>query len=190
MTMIKDGEGGGYMAGVTSEKRLKIAGVTSSIEHHINHEYGKAFNMMFNETAAGADDCIVYMKNTDSCTMTIEGIYIYVAGAVTVTIKTGASGTRNGAVTNVPAVLNAGATTEANGDFETGSDLAGGSATLDGTEIEVFKFRFSGETDTKYFNFDQDIIVPQNQTITVWLSAAVEVDGMIPFNYHSDEAYA
>lgn len=189
MTYLRD-PSSGNVAGVTSENRLKVTSVSSSIEHHINHDEGKAFNMIIDVTTDSTDNCFTYIKNLDSDPLTIEGIYIYVGGATDVSLRIGASGTRNAATTILPANLNAGSNNEANGTFETGADLAGGAATLNGTEVTVFKFKFTGETATKFFNFDQDVIIPQNQTITLWSSAVVAIDAMLPFHYHDHEAYA
>jgi hypothetical protein len=187
MTYIRDGNGTGRHAGVTTGGRLLTMAVETTIEHHINHHEGRAFNLLFSQAPTAGDDCIVYLENGDTINdMIIEGISLYVSDACEVYLQTKASGTRNNATALTPANLNSGSASAALGTFEKGADLDGGAATLDGTTLEVFRYKFIAETATKHFNFDQDLVIPPNQTLTIWCSqAAVTVVGMIPFNYHN-----
>jgi hypothetical protein len=184
--IIEDGKGTGKKASVSSEGFIKVASVQVSVEHHINHHHGEAYNFVFDVTPAGADDCFIYMKNTSDKDLILEGIYISVAGACEVYMQLNADGTRNSATAYTPVNLNAGSGKTAEGTFEYGTDLAGGAATLaGGTEAGRGVFRAAG--DTKFFNFDQDIIIPKNKTYTLWSSASVAINGMLAFNYHLDE---
>jgi hypothetical protein len=63
---IRDGKGGGILAGVNSEHRLLVSSVSRSKEHHANIEHGEAFTMLVNLTPTGAGDCFFYFKNTRS----------------------------------------------------------------------------------------------------------------------------
>jgi hypothetical protein len=187
---IKDGTGSSYLAAVDSENRLKTSAVTSSVEHHINHSEGKAYNLVFEITAGGADVTIVYMKNTNTIDIVVEGIYLYVSTACVIELKRGADGTRNAATSLTPANLNAGSHQSAIGVFESGANLAGGAATLDGTEATMFKFKYIAETATKWINFDQDIVIPIGNTMTVTCDTNdVDIQGMLPFNYHSSDVH-
>ena len=187
---IKDGTGKAYLAAVDIDNRLKTSAVQSSVEHHINHDEGEAYNLLFEVTAGDADLTIVYMQNGNSTDIVVEGIYVYVSAACELELKRGASGTRNAAVTETPVNLNAGSNQSAAGVFESGADLAGGAATLDGNEVTMFKYKFVGEMATKFFNFDQDIILPPNQVMTLTCDTnACTVHGMIPFNYHNSDTH-
>jgi hypothetical protein len=187
---IRDGTGGGYLAEVDSENRLKTTAVQSSVEHHINHDEGEAYNFLFEVTTGDADVTVAYMKNANNKDIVVEGIYAYVSAACELELKRGASGTRNAAVTETPVNLNAGSNQSAAGTFESGADLGGGAATLDGNEVAMFKYKFIAESATKFFNFDQDIILPPNQTMTVTCDTnAVVVQAMIPFNYHDSSTH-
>ena len=116
----------------------------------------------------------------------MEGIYISLAGACEVYMKLNSDGTRNAASAITPVNLNGGSGLTADGTFETGVDLAGGAATLtNGTEVGRGIFRAA--TNTQFFNFDQDIIIPKNKTFTLWSSASVKVDGILSLNFHEDE---
>jgi hypothetical protein len=152
----------------------------------VNHHHGTAYNCVIAVTPAGADDCFFYMKNTSDTDITVEGIYISVAGAAEIYMQLNADGTRNAASTLTPVNLNAGSGFTAEGTFETGTDLAGGAATLAGG-TECGRGVFRAATNTQFFNFDQDIIIPKNKTLTFWSSASVAVDMMLSINYHDDE---
>jgi hypothetical protein len=185
---IVDGQGRGNMAGVTNSHALQITGSTGSFEHEANHRQGLAFNALFAQTPSGGDDCVFYMENTGDLDLSIEGITLSVADACDVYIQIDATGTRNAASDVTPANLNGGSGKQADGDFEQGADLAGGAATLaGGVECERYRFYSASGTDSKHFNFNQDIILPTNHTMTVWVSAAVAVMGTVVFNYHDVE---
>jgi len=183
---IQDGTGKGYQAEVNAEHRLQVGAVTYTAERHSNEAEGNAYQVLFSQSPTAGDDCIFYMVNS-SQTMNLiaEGIWLYVSAAGEVSVKLGAKGTRNSATALTPVNCNAGSGNSADGTFEKGADLDGGSATLTGGSI-VSMYKFSAATDTKYFNFEQDIIVPQNQTLTLWCSSASPtVTGHLVFNYHS-----
>jgi hypothetical protein len=183
---IEDGRGSGQQAGVNSEGLLRTAAVSATVEHHVNHHHGEAYTHSFDVTAAGADDCILFMKNESDTDMTIEGFYLAVAGACEVYAEINNEGTRNAASAFIPVNVNAGSGNSAEGTFETGTDLAGGAATLTSGD-EVGRGAFFAASNTQWYNFNQDLILPKNKTLTLWVNAAVQVIGMVEFNYHKDE---
>ncbi len=179
---IEDGKGRGYQAGVSSENRLLSDCITSTNEHHANEE-GGAYHLLFDQAPTAGDDCIIYMENSDERDMTIEGLYLSVAGACEVYFQLHDNGTRNAAGAVVPANCNAGSGQTADGTFEVGADLDGGAATLAGGE-EVTRYAFIAAAGSSFFNFEQDIILPKNGTMTIWVSAVQAVTGHVVFNYH------
>lgn len=183
---ILDGTGDGYNAKVTNEHRLETLAVTATNEHYANHAQGNAYNLLFDQAPTAGDDCIIYIQNTDDIDMCIEGIWLSVSGACEVYFQLNDTGTRNAATDVVPPNLNAGSGNIADGTFEVGADLDGGAATLaGGTEFQRFVFRAA--TDSATFNFEQDVIITKNATLTIWVSAIVTINGTIIFNYHTLE---
>jgi hypothetical protein len=95
-------------------------------------------------------------------------------------------GTRDSATALVPTNSNAGSGLTADGTFEKGADLDGGAASLaGGYENERVKFR--GATDSDHYNFEQDLIIPKNATLTIWVDSVVTVLGTVYLNYHTAE---
>ena len=180
---IEDGTGTGRKAGVTPHGRLEVLAVTASTEHHANEE-GEAYHLLFDQAPTGADDCIVYVQNSDDDDMCIEGVWLSPSAACEIYFELGATGTRNAATATVPANCNAGSGHVADGTFEVGADLAGGAATLTGG-VEVERFVFRAAANSAFFNFEQDIIVPKNSTFTIWSSAIATVNGTLAFNHHT-----
>jgi hypothetical protein len=181
---IEDGIGRGYSVEVTPGNALRIRGSTGSFEHAANHTDGVAFNTLFSQTLGGTDDCIYYMLNSDDKDLVVEGVTLYVSGACEIYFKIDASGTRNSASAITPANLSAGSGKSAQGTFEQGADLAGGAATLSGgTEFE--RLYFTGAAASSHHNFEQDVILQTNHTLTIWSATnAVSVAGTVVFNYH------
>jgi len=184
----------GTTAGVTDDNRILTESVSATVEHHINHRYGKAYNIVFSQSPTAADDCIFYMMNNDDDDMCIEGVTIGVINATaddSIYFKVGDTGTRNGAIDVTPVNMNAGSGKAAVGDFEYGADLDGGTATLAGG-LEFNRIVLAGVTDltSKYFNFEQDMILPKNRSMTIWVggSATGTYYLTLHFNYHKEES--
>ena len=182
---IEDGTGRGFSAKVDGEHRLWVEAVTRTAEREANEDHGDAYHVAFSKSGTANDDCIFYMVNSsESKELVIEGAWLYVSAAVEVSFELNAKGTRNGATALTPTNCHAGSVNAADGTFEHGVDLDGGSATLDGgTEVSMYKF--IAETATKYCNFEQDVILSKNQTLTIWSSSsAATITGHVVFNYH------
>ena len=182
---IEGGTGNGYAAKVTPENRLSTETVTRSAERHANEDEGQAFHVLFSASATAANDCIFYMTNSsDSKNMIVEGIWLYVSGAVEISVKLNAKGTRNSATALTAVNCNGSSGNTADGTFENGVDLDGGSATLTGGSI-VSMYKYIAETATHYVNFEQDIVIPRNGTLTLWSNSGTPtITGHVVFNYH------
>ena len=177
--MIKGGTGNGYMAGVTVENRLLTESITYSGEHHANHS-GNAYNMLFEVTPAGAGDCFLYMKNGNETDLVIEGLWLRVASAEQIIMKLGDVGTPASGSSVTPANVNAGVNNAALGTFQEGSDITG----LSGG-VTVNK-GWVANTTSSYFNFEQDLILPQNLVYTLYVvTGGVALSGAIVFHYHA-----
>lgn len=175
--MIKGGTGNGYLAAVNEENRLKVEAITYSGEHHANHE-GTAYNMLFDVTPTAAGDCFLYMKNSSTIDLVIEGLWLRVASAEQIYMKLGNKGVPDGTDV-VPANINAGTNNAALGTFQVGNDIT----TMTGGTI--INKGWVANTATSFFNFEQDIILPQNTVYTLWVvTGAVNVAGTIVFHYH------
>ena len=181
---LMSGIGNNKPMGVNDRNRGMVDSISSSIEHHVNHHDGLAFNALFSQAPTANDDCIFYLENTSDIDLTVEGVKLSVSAACEIYFKIGASGTRNGATVVVPGNCNGGSGNKADGNFEQGADLDGAPATLNGGyEIERFVFRAATDSESK--NFEQDVILPKNTTLTMWCSAAgVTSTVTLPFNYH------
>lgn len=183
---IEDGKGKGYKAGVNNENKLLVFATTQPASHHANHEEGEAYTFYFNCEAVGADDCILYMKNTDDVDMVIDGMWINTGGTIDLYFKLGATGTAGGTSESlVPANRNAGSGKSATGTFEsdddgTATDITGLSG---GTEVE--RWHIETETTSEWFDFHSDLIIPKNSTFSMWTpTAGRNVKGTVYFFYH------
>ena len=183
---IEDGKGRGHRAAVNEDNRALTEAVQSSIEHFVNHAKGEAYQLPFEQSPTAGNDCIFYMSNDDQTNdISIEGFVLSVDQACELYFQLNDKGTRNAATAIVPINVNAGSGKSAVGTFEQGADLDGGAATLDGG-AEFTRIIFRAASNSAYWNFEQDIILPRNATLTLWCSnAAATVNASAIFNYHS-----
>jgi hypothetical protein len=180
---IEDGRGKGKSLGITVENRAMTDAVECTIEHHVNHYHGLAFQMNLEQTPTGPDDCIVYMKNLDDVDMVVEEAIVYVSGACEIYVVGGDTGTPVGGNPVTPANCNLASGYTADGTFLSGNNITGLSG---GTEL--FRFKFTGTTPSTSVNFPQDIIIPKNQTLTIYCdTGSITLLCSIAFNYHDAE---
>ena len=186
---IESGTGNGHKAGVTEEGHLEVHSITESLERHVNSVEGEAYHLVFNQSPTAADDCIAYISNTSEKNMFIEGISIGVTSCTaddSIYFQINDRGTRNAATALTPTTCNAGSGHQATGTFERGADLDGGAATLAGG-VEIDRYLFVGtDLSSTHYNFEQDIIIPKNNTFTIWVggSATGTYYLTVVFNYH------
>jgi len=184
--ILQGGTGNGYAAGVTSENMLTTLATTVSLERHTNQSEGRAFHCLFEQAVTAGDDCLFYMVNNADREIVIEGIDLYVSAACEVYVKLNAKGTRNSATALTPVNCNAGAGTVADGTFEKGADLDGGAAGLTGGSV-VHRWKFTAAASSAHRNFEQDIILPKNATLTIWNdTTGANTMGTVVFNFHSE----
>lgn len=178
--MIEDGSGKGYQARVDASNRLFVYSITESLEHHTNIIHGESYNLLFSQTPTGAGDCFLYMKNLNDEDIILEGIVLNTATDETIEIKISDVGTALGGVDITPVNLNGGSNNQAQGTFQASNDITGVSG-----GFSLFKFFIKGGNSSSFFNFDQDIILPKNRTLTLYaVNGSIQIDGFLSFFYH------
>ena len=147
----------------------------------IGFEFGERV-YVFQKLTGVSEESAKHYVTTD---MILEGIWFSVTGACEIYMQVdNGLGTRNAATALLPVNCNVGSGNLAEGIFEGGNDLDGGAATLAaGNEIE--RYLFTAATPSTHYNFEQDIIVPENYTFTLWSSAIVTINATLVFNYHA-----
>ena len=192
--IIEDGKGSGIKAAVDFEGMLRTHAVIQTMERHTNDEHGTAFQVPFSQSPTAADDCFFYLcNNSDETQIIIEGCWIGFNDATAVDVemyfKINDKGTRNTATALTPANCNGGSGMSADCTCEKGADLDGGAATLTGG-TEFFRIlNTTQDLQTTMFNFEQDVILPKNATITMWATDAGATYYVTPvFNFHAPMA--
>ncbi len=184
--IIEDGKGTGKSVGVSDGNELLTHGVSVSEEHSANMDRGKAFSWIFSEDADANDDCIFYLKNIGDINLVLEGMMLYVSGAAEVYIETGNEGTTAAGTDITGNNLNAGSgnkvtntiTAKKDGDLQAGATLASGN--------EIERYIFTGASSTTNYNFPADIVIPPQNTFTIWCSpAAVTVRATLVGYFYS-----
>ena len=178
---IRDGTGTGNLTRVDDDNHLHVTAVSYSGEHFINHRKKQAYNFLFDVTPTGTDDEFIYIKNTStSLDLVLEGITFRVGSAEQVKMYQ-VSGIPVGGATITPINLTIGHTNAADGIFLSGNNITGL------TIGNLFEHLFITSTESKHFNFDQDIILPPNAAIALSVvTGGIQINGTIVFNYHRE----
>jgi len=158
----------------------------------VNAAEGQAYNMIFQIAPSALNAPFLYIKNTSTIDLIIEGFKIQWSDEGYIEAKLGDTGTYVADQTITPANLNAGSGNQADGVFVVGDDLTNaGAATLGGGTI-IERVYYSGDAATQTLNFEQDVIVPENFTFTMWSNATSgsaagsAINGTIIFHYHEE----
>ena len=180
---IEDGTGNGYSAKVDVKNRLKTISVNKSIEHEVNHDEGEAYQLLFDATVDTANNCILYIKNTDEKDIVIEGVNLARGSAGTATdvlVYLNDTGTASGVTTIIPVSANAGSGNLSTGLFYSGNSIA---SITRGAKLDRIRLT---NTESQWFNFQMDVVVPKNKVFTLCITqSGVSVIGMIPFYYQN-----
>lgn len=191
---IEDGTGKGFKVKVSHENFMEVHAISESVESHVNHVHGNSYHCVFNQSPTAGDDCFFYMvNNSDENHIIIEGVHIGIKDATAVDaevyFKLSAKGTRNSGTALTPVNCNTGSGIAADGTFEKGADLDGGAATLTGgSEVERYIFANVQDQISTHFNFEQDVILTKNETLTMWATdAGATYYVTVIFNFHLPE---
>jgi len=180
---LEDGLGSGRTAGVTTDNSLRVMATSLTIEHHANHYHGEAYNVLFEVTPTGADDCFFYLKNEHDEDMTLEGIWIHNTASEYIDVKISDIGTPSGGSDITPVNLNCGSGKSAIGIFQQGVNITGLSGGLN-----THRIWHLGSAGMAIYNFDQDIIVSKNNVVTLYAQTGTSaISGLLVFNYHHSD---
>jgi len=184
--IIEDGGGSGRSVTIDSEGRLNTRCVTTTAEHEANHDHGESYNAIFAVDPDGCDDCIFYIKNTEEKDMIIEGCWWQTSAAEEVYYKLGDTGTaiKTHGSDITPANLNAGSGNIA--DILCYSNTADGAVDITGLSggTTIQKLWLTSAA-SGYINAEQDIIVPKNQTFSIYcVGGDTLLRGTLVFFFH------
>ena len=185
---IDDGKGLGPQAGVNDDNMLLVSAVEQSIEHYINHVKREAYNVYFAVNPDGAGDCFFYLLNDSNKQMDIcfEGLRIQTSAAEEIDIyinQTGAAVKTNGADLT-PENLNGGSGNIA--DVTCYGETGDGAVDITGISGgRLLERLWLTDAKSVLFNFEQDIIVPPNQTFSMYaVGGDTLLRGTLFFNFH------
>lgn len=179
---IEDGTGTSKTAKVDDNNHLVVNAVSQSIEHYVNHVDGNAFNLLFAATPASTSDCFIYMKNTDTIPISVEGFSLWLVADEYIDVKLNDSGTPVGGSNITPANLNSGSGNIPKGTFQQGNDITG----LSGG-ITVDRLYHASSQKSILYNFEQDVILKTNGVLTMYVqTGGTALAGKIIFNLHGE----
>jgi len=158
---LDSGTGKAYSAQVDAENRLHTFAVSEPLDHHINTVSGKVWSVPFeNITNAGANDYIVYVKNTGSVDLYVTDVRVSASAATQMTIN-GVTGTAGGSPTSITAVSRTvGSSAAPTADLYSDPDITGltSSGTLFFIDCPV--------ADTVYhLRTSSNIVIPKSKAI-------------------------
>ena len=172
--IIQGGTGNGYSAKVNKDNMLSVRSVQESIEHHINHEHKRAYNITFNQSLTAANDCMLFLQNTDEDRdLVVEGFDMAFENGtadLNVYFKTGDTGTPNSGSAVTPRAWNTESQYAADVTCEKGADLDNAGAALSGG-TEIYRIcPAPGATDGSqtYYNFPADLVLAPNGSLSIW----------------------
>lgn len=177
---IQDSTGSGYGQKINEENQAHTYSASFPVQHHVNHDHGKAYNLLVSKTPTATGDCFVYIKNTDDDDLVITDMKFLAATDEIVQVKLSDIGTPVGGTDTTPANKNAGSAQVASGTFQTGVNITG----LSGG-ITTDEFQIDGGTGTKYHRWLAGLIVPKNKTATFYaVTGGIALRGSISFYIH------
>ena len=139
------------------------------MEHYINHVFGEAYNIIWDlSVTSGSDVVTLYIKNTGTKTLILEGFNAQVSADMEVYAKFGVTGTPVGGTDMEVGNLNAGSanilrSTALQGDGITG--LSGGNI--------MWRSKLAASNQSGFVNFDADLIITPQQTMAVYATSTI-----------------
>ena len=170
---------------------MKTISISTSPEHYYNHAKGTAFHGLFQETPDYDDPsasstggvCFLYIKNLSPIDIIFEGFEIRLGGTgqnEIIEVVSNEDATPIGGNTLTPANMNLSSGIIANGTFLSSGNISG---MTKGTILN--RYYIESSHTTQLFNFEQNIIIPTNKTVTFWAEyGGNELDGTLIFYFH------
>jgi len=122
---IEDGTGGGHYCKVDDENRITTLAITRNEDQEINIDHNKAWSIPFKDlNPTGADDYVVYIKNTGDATLHISDIRIAASAATQIEVNA-VTGTASGGTSVTLVSRTVGAAVVPTATIEIGTDIAG-----------------------------------------------------------------
>jgi len=173
---IEDGTGSGKTAKVNGGNRLLVNAVQKSTDADVNETSGKVWSVVFEGlNPAGADDYVVYIKNTGDKTLHITDMRIMADTAATQIELHAVSGTVVGGSTITPLSRTIGSAATPTATIESGTDLTG--LTSDGI---LFFIQCSTVGKEEHLSSSSRIRIPKSKALAVLIeTATANVTGVI-----------
>jgi len=177
----------GMPLSVNSEGRAFVHAVTSTEAHHANHHSGQAYSCGFGLTTIGTGKCIGYVKNDSALDLVIAEIMLTSAAAATMfTFKFGDVGTPANTTAVTPVNRNAGSGNEADITAYVASNATDGITGLSGGS-NIMAYTVGVADQSNHVNPESSFIIPKNQVMTIYCSAAAAVRVGLGINFHGIE---
>lgn len=161
--LIEDGKGRGYKAGVTSENKMDVCAVVSTIDLYCNQKDGVSYSVIVTETPTTSGSCFCYIKNEDTKDLIISSIKVYCVSDEVCVVKLCDSGVPVSGSDCLPINRKAGCGNVANVTCKTGSNITG---LAGGKEVEALGIK-AGWPSSRYA-WHSGLIIPRNHVITLY----------------------
>jgi len=165
---IEDGTGTGKVARVNGGNRLYVNSVSKTEDHSVNEDSGKVWSVPFEGlNPAGADDYVLYVKNTGDNDLVFSDLRVMADTAATQVELHVVSGTAGGGtdVTPVSRTVQSGKSPSAT--IQTGTDITG--LTNDGV---LFFLQCPTVNKEEHLSTSSKIIIPKGKAIAVLVETA------------------
>lgn len=173
---IEDGKGSGLLATVDTDNRLEVNAANRDEEHVINEEGGKVWSIPFEGlNPAGADDYVVYIKNTGDTTIYVSEVDLSADSAATQVEIHAVSGTASGGTAISPVSRTIGSAALPTATIESGTDITG--LTNDG----IIAFMQLAVVNTQYsLDEKSKIRIPKGKAVALLVeTGTANITGMI-----------
>jgi len=172
---IDDGMGTGKQAQVNNGNRLYTSAVTKTEDHDINEKSGKVWSIPFNAlNPAGANDYVVYIKNTGDKAIEFSDIRVAASAATQLQLQA-VSGTASGGTDITPVSRTVQGAAIPSAIIQSGTDITGLS------DEGVIFFINCPVADTQYhLSTSSKIHIPKGKTIALLVeNGSANVTGVI-----------
>ena len=165
---LEDGTGHGMVAKVNGGNRLYVNAITKPTDAQINIDSGNVWSVPFEGlNPTGADDYVVYIKNTGDKVLHITDIRLMSDTAATQVEVQAVSGVASGGTNITPISHTVGSASVVTGTIQSGSDITG--LTNDG----ILFFIQCAVVNTEYhLKTSSRIRIPKGQAIALLVETA------------------